>query len=59
MGFIGRIPIRNIWLLMFYASDLYRHIGDRNGAVEESPDPLADLVAKILRTALNSGSGGN
>lgn len=48
MGFIGRIPIRNIWLLMFYASDLYRHIGDRNGAVEESPDPLADLVAKIL-----------
>lgn len=48
MGFIGRIPIRNIWLLMFYASDLYRHIGDRNSAVEESPDPLADLVAEIL-----------
>ena len=48
MGFIGRIPIRNIWLLMFYASDLYRHIGDRNGADEESPDPLADLVAEIL-----------
>ena len=48
MGFIGRIPIRNIWLLMFYASDLYRHIGDRNGTIEESPDPLADLVAEIL-----------
>ncbi|MYC64263.1 MAG: 5-methylcytosine-specific restriction endonuclease system specificity protein McrC [Caldilineaceae bacterium SB0661_bin_34] len=48
MGFIGRIPIRNIWLLMFYASDLYRHIGDRNGTVEENPDPLADLVAEIL-----------
>ena len=48
MGFIGRIPIRNIWLLMFYASDLYRHIGDRNGADEESPDPLTDLVAEIL-----------
>lgn len=48
MGFIGRIPIRNIWLLMFYASDLYRHLGDRNSAVEESPDPLADLVAEIL-----------
>lgn len=48
MGFIGRIPIRNIWLLMFYASDLYRHIGDRDGATEENPDPLADLVAEIL-----------
>ena len=48
MGFIGRIPIRNIWLLMFYASDLYRHLGDRNGTVEENPDPLADLVAEIL-----------
>lgn len=48
MGFIGRIPIRNIWLLMFYASDLYRHIGDRDGTVEKRPDPLADLVAEIL-----------
>ncbi|MYD90571.1 MAG: 5-methylcytosine-specific restriction endonuclease system specificity protein McrC [Caldilineaceae bacterium SB0662_bin_9] len=48
MGYIGRIPIRNIWLLMFYASDLYRHRGDQNGAVETNPDPLADLVAEIL-----------
>lgn len=48
MGYIGRIPIRNIWLLMFYASDLYRHLGDRNGDVEANPDPLTDLVAKIL-----------
>ncbi|MYA04823.1 MAG: 5-methylcytosine-specific restriction endonuclease system specificity protein McrC [Caldilineaceae bacterium SB0664_bin_22] len=48
MGYIGRIPIRNIWLLMFYASDLYRHRGDQNGAVEASPDLLADLVAEIL-----------
>ena len=48
MGYIGRIPIRNIWLLMFYASDLYRHLGDRSGEVEASPDPLTDLVAEIL-----------
>jgi len=48
MGYIGRIPIRNIWLLMFYASDLYRHLGDRDGEVEANPDPLANLVAEIL-----------
>ena len=23
VGYIGRIPVRNIWLLMLYASDLY------------------------------------
>ena len=22
-GFVGRIPVRNLWLLMFYASDLF------------------------------------
>lgn len=48
MGYIGRIPIRNIWLLMFYASDLYRHLGDQDGEVEANPDPLANLVAEIL-----------
>ena len=48
MGYIGRIPIRNIWLLMFYASDLYRHLGDRDSDVEANPDPLTDLVAEIL-----------
>ena len=25
------IPIRNLWLLMFYASGLYRHIGTGSG----------------------------
>ena len=23
-GFVGRIPVRNLWLLMLYASDLFR-----------------------------------
>jgi 5-methylcytosine-specific restriction enzyme subunit McrC len=23
-GYIGRIPIRNLWLLMLYASDLFK-----------------------------------
>ena len=48
MGFIGRIPVRNIWLLMFYASDLHKHRGNRNGEVEANPDPLADFIAELL-----------
>ncbi len=48
MGYIGRIPVRNIWLLMFYASDLHKHRGNRNGEVEANPDPLADFVAGLL-----------
>ena len=46
---IGRIPVRNIWLLMLYASDLFRHI-DRHKrvSVEENPDDIPDLVAEIL-----------
>lgn len=47
---IGRIPVRNIWLLMFYASDL-RHCDVARVAVEQSPDDLPDLVAEILATA--------
>jgi 5-methylcytosine-specific restriction enzyme subunit McrC len=43
----GRIPVRNLWLLLLYASDLAR-FGDRfDAAVEESPD-LPDLVARLL-----------
>ena len=46
---IDRIPVRNIWLLMLYASDLFRHI-DRHKrvSVEENPDDIPDLVAEIL-----------
>ena len=29
-GFIGRIPVRNLWLLMLYASDLFRTRGIGN-----------------------------
>ena len=44
----GGIPVRNLWLLMLYASDLYRHLGKADVAVEESPDDVPDLVARIL-----------
>ena len=46
---IGRIPIRNIWLLMLYASNLYKELSPaRRVAVEDNPDEIPDLAAEIL-----------
>ena len=45
---LGNIPVRNLWLLMLYASDLYRHLGNNKIDVEDNPDEIADLVAEIL-----------
>ena len=45
---LGKIPVRNLWLLMLYASDLYRHLGSNKVDVEDNPEDIADLVAKIL-----------
>lgn len=51
-GYIGAIPVRNIWLLMLYASDLFRMKGvDRKG-IEDMPDDLPDLVGEILARAV-------
>jgi 5-methylcytosine-specific restriction enzyme subunit McrC len=47
-GFIGRIPVRNLWLLMLYASDLYREIGSATRSIEDNPDDIPDLVAAML-----------
>ena len=50
---VGRIPVRNIWLLMLYASDLYRELPQaRSVAVEEDPDDLPNLVAELLTHAV-------
>lgn len=51
-GFIGRIPVRNLWLLMLYASDLFRSHGVGTIGLEDSPDDLPDLVAEILAHAV-------
>jgi len=51
-GFIGRIPVRNIWLLMLYASDLFRKAGHTLVDVERNPDEIADLVAELLAKAV-------
>ena len=47
-GFIGRIPVRNLWLLMLYASDLFRHKGIGQVALEDTDAELPDLIAEIL-----------
>ena len=48
-GHIGRIPVRNLWLLMLYASDLFRQLdASGNRSYENNPDDLPDLVAEIL-----------
>ncbi len=50
---IGRIPIKNIWLLMLYASELYRELPRaRSVDVEDDPDDLPNLVAEILTHAV-------
>lgn len=51
-GFVGRIPVRNLWLLMLYASDLFRTCGIGKVSLEDSPDDLPDLVAEILAHAV-------
>jgi 5-methylcytosine-specific restriction enzyme subunit McrC len=50
VGHIGRIPVRNLWLLMLYASELFRHINSTSNkvSVEENPDEIPYLVAEIL-----------
>lgn len=48
---IGRIPVRNLWLLLLYASDLARFFGRFDAAVEEAPD-LPSLIARLLAHAV-------
>ena len=45
--FVNKIPVRNLWLLMFYASDL-KESGLNIGDIEDAPDDIPDLVAEIL-----------
>ena len=52
-GTVGRIPVRNLWLLMLYASRFYRTLPyGRRFAVEENPDEIPDLVGEILTRAV-------
>jgi 5-methylcytosine-specific restriction enzyme subunit McrC len=49
---IGRIPVRNLWLLMLYASDVARFHGNFKMLVESDSANLPDLVAKLLVSAI-------
>lgn len=52
-GFIGRIPVRNIWLLLLYASQLYRELPEScRVEMENAPDDIPELVAEILANAV-------
>jgi 5-methylcytosine-specific restriction enzyme subunit McrC len=48
IGHIGRIPVRNLWLLMLYASELFRKLNRGKIAIEDNPDDIPDLVAEFL-----------
>lgn len=52
IGHIGRIPVRNLWLLMLYASELFRQLNRGKFAVEDNPDDIPDLVAELLARAV-------
>jgi hypothetical protein len=45
-GFIGRIPLRNIWLLMFYTSDLLRTAERALVDAERNPDAIPKLQGR-------------
>lgn len=46
---LGKVPVRNLWLLLFYASELYQSLPkDQRGALEEAPDELPDLIAELF-----------
>lgn len=47
------IPVRNLWLLMLYASRLYqRNYLLRSMGIEQNPERLLDLVAQVLVSAV-------
>ncbi|CAM4187287.1 5-methylcytosine restriction system specificity protein McrC [Janibacter anophelis] len=43
-----QIPVRNLWLLQFFASDLFRIDGYGPVSAEAAPEELPHLVARIL-----------
>ncbi|WP_298285265.1 5-methylcytosine-specific restriction endonuclease system specificity protein McrC [Acidocella sp.] len=51
-GYVGRIPVRNLWLLMLYASDLTRSGGPANVLFENDVEDLPGLVARLLADAV-------
>jgi 5-methylcytosine-specific restriction enzyme subunit McrC len=49
---VGRIPVRNIWLLMLYASELTRIGGALDSLMDDELNELPDLVGRLLAGAV-------
>ncbi|GAB4100715.1 5-methylcytosine-specific restriction endonuclease system specificity protein McrC [Sinomonas halotolerans] len=43
-----RIPVRNVWLLLLYASDFYQSGPEAFDGIEEYPEKLPELLAELL-----------
>ncbi len=50
---IGRVPVRNLWLLMLYASDLARISREVFARFDNDIDDLPDLIARLLVDCVN------
>lgn len=48
-----RIPVRNLWLLQLFASDLYRTAGTQLSGIESLPEDVAQLVSRMLADAVS------
>jgi 5-methylcytosine-specific restriction enzyme subunit McrC len=49
---IGQIPVKNLWFLMLYASDLTRFGSAFNAMVDDDFDEIPDLIARLLAGAV-------
>ena len=43
-----RIPVRNVWLLLLYASEFYQSGPEAFDGIEEYPEKLPELLAELL-----------
>lgn len=49
---VGKIPIRNLWLLMLYALDFRAYYNSETFSEEKNPEDIPDLIAEILTCAV-------
>lgn len=47
------VPVRNLWLLQLFASDLYRTAGTQLSGIESLPENVAQLVSRMLADAVS------
>lgn len=48
-----KIPVRNLWLLQLFASDLYQSAGKQLSGIESLPENVAELVSQILADSVS------